>query len=200
VLCLKRTVWRDGYWIVPDPSHAVRLRRLSFTERIRAIPTHVTAHSLQYASWWILLVLFLLARYLMFFYMATAVFSSTRGIPISMPPVAVTSAALESFASGAPIVDWIGAEIVEPDRDRIYIIDLAVDGSLQFDGQAITRDDLPDLLWKLHPPSAVVGVFVAIRTEQGVTYQQVVNVLERVWQNNLADPNYPVRLLLVSLE
>ena len=200
MLRLSRSPWRDGYWVIPGPPGPVRFRSLSLSERIRAIPAHSTGIQLQFVSWWLFLVLYFVARLLLALYMTCFGFSVTKGVPLSLFPVHVTSSAMESLAAGNPLMDDRGKVLIDTAGDRIHIIDIGADGSLELNGDRLSREDLRHELWLLHPPEGAPNTFIAVRPQPGVTYQQVVAVLDDIAEYKSPEPDLGSKIVIVSAD
>jgi biopolymer transport protein ExbD len=182
------------------PPAPIRLRPLSFAERIRSLPAHTAEIQLQYASWWMFLVLYLLARIWIAVYMTCFGFTASRGIPITLPPAALTSDAVVSFASGAPIEDEHGAVVLDPQRDCLHVLDLLQDGTLLFNGKTIAPSDLPDRLSLLHLSGSTANEYIVLRADPNAAYQQYVVVLDSVARHNRRAPSLTFGVLPLSPE
>lgn len=193
-----RPPWRDGYWLADCPPETQRFRRLSFGERLRAIPANTRPIHLLYVTWWMFLVLYLLARYLIALYMTCNTFSVTRGVPLQVPPAAVSTADLAALGSGVPIKSLRGAVVVDPSRDRLHVLAIRRDRSLRLDGEPVSLSELSDRVRAMHPSNAATGLFFVVHPEPGLSYQAVLDVLEILAQRRLVDPFHALELLLVS--
>ena len=97
MLTITRPPWRDGMWIQPDLPTPFQFRKLTFGERLRAIPVSTRLNHFRYLSWVLTLIFIYLARLLVSFYMTTATFGATSGVGVELAPFRLTREDVAAF-------------------------------------------------------------------------------------------------------
>ena len=192
---LRRDAWRDGWWIQPELPTPVNTPRGRFPASVRSMPIHRGDLQFRYVSWLFFLTAYLVCRYVIAWYMATATFSITQGVPLGLEPFRLTPAAVHHLQRGLAVRDYEGRALIDPLRDNVLVVEASSEGTVVSGGDPRT---IESFLTDACRPGPGGGGILVIAPKESVSYGQVVATLDAIGGEQ--DVDCDVRVILASVK